>query len=120
MAPLEWHSLFSFRRVAAAAFAAPERRFFWMQDHWAGLRRILIEEFCERGPMRQTSRHDVAGKRFSFHEPSERLRPFCADRFTDRFNELRVQFENVERASINVQFLNLQYSNLRSRLETER
>src|SRR6476660_10000931 len=61
-------SLFSFRRVAAAAFAAPERRFFWMQDHWAGLRRIFIEEFCERGPTRQTSRHDVARKRLGFHD----------------------------------------------------
>ena len=44
------------------------------------------------------------------HEPGERLRTFCADRFTDRFNQRRVQLENVERATINVQFLNLQYS----------
>src|SRR6476646_1062739 len=43
-------------------------------------------------------------------EPGERLRTFCADRFTDRFNQRRVQLENVERATINVQFLNLQYS----------
>src|SRR6478672_13728230 len=44
------------------------------------------------------------------HEPGERLRTFCADRSTDRFNQRRVQLENVERATINVQFLNLQYS----------
>jgi hypothetical protein len=44
------------------------------------------------------------------HEPAERLRTLCADRFTDRFNQRRVQLENVERATINVQFLNLQYS----------
>ena len=44
------------------------------------------------------------------HEPGERLRTLCADRFTDRFNERRVQLENVERATINVQCLNLQYS----------
>src|SRR4029453_10525709 len=67
MAPLEKHSLFSSPGWAAAAFAAPDRRFFWMQNHWAGLRRILIEEFCERGSTRQTSRHDVAGKRLGFH-----------------------------------------------------
>src|SRR5258707_12714270 len=60
--------LFSFLRVAAAAFAAPERPFFWMQDYWAGLRRIFIEEFSERAAMRQTSRHDIAGKRFGFHD----------------------------------------------------
>ena len=54
--------------MAAAAFASPERPFFWMQDHWAGLRRILIEEFSERGATRQTSRHDVAGKRLGFHD----------------------------------------------------
>src|SRR6266403_4522377 len=68
MSPLEQHSLFSFHRMAAAAFAAPERLFFWMQDHWAGLRSIFIEEFSERGATRQTSRHDVAGKRFGFHD----------------------------------------------------
>src|SRR6266480_4136453 len=39
-----------------------------MQDYWTGLRRILIEEFSERGATRQTSRHDVAGKRFGFHD----------------------------------------------------
>src|SRR6266446_7253546 len=44
------------------------------------------------------------------HKPGERLRTFCADRFTDRFNQQRIQVENVERATINVQFLNLQYS----------
>ena len=44
------------------------------------------------------------------HEPGERLRTLCTDRFTDRFNERRVQLENVERATINVQCLNLQYS----------
>src|SRR4029077_11734061 len=44
------------------------------------------------------------------HEPGERLRTLGADRFTDRFNQRRVQLENVERATINVQFLNLQYS----------
>src|SRR6476620_1494193 len=44
------------------------------------------------------------------HEPGERLRTLCTDRVTDRFNELRVQLENVELATINVQFLNLQYS----------
>src|SRR2546429_1479109 len=44
------------------------------------------------------------------HEPGERLRTFCTDRFTDRFNERRVQLENVERATTNVQCLNLQYS----------
>jgi hypothetical protein len=33
------------------------------------------------------------------------LRTLCADRFTDRFNQRRVQLENVERATINVQFL---------------
>src|SRR4029453_12233336 len=37
------------------------------------------------------------------HEPGERLRTLCADRFTDQFNERRVQLENVERATINVQ-----------------
>jgi hypothetical protein len=41
------------------------------------------------------------------HEPGERLRTLCTDRFTDRFNERRVQLENVERATINVQCLNL-------------
>src|SRR4029077_5302893 len=40
----------------------------------------------------------------------ERLRTFCADRFTDRFNQRRVQLEKVERATIDVQFRNLQYS----------
>ena len=44
------------------------------------------------------------------HEPGERLRTLCTDPFTDRFNERRVQLENVERATINVQYLNLQYS----------
>src|SRR5437773_4697571 len=44
------------------------------------------------------------------HEPGERLRTLCTDRFTDRFNERRVQLENVECAAINVQCLNLQYS----------
>jgi len=44
------------------------------------------------------------------HEPGKRLRTLGADRFTDRFNQRRVQLENVERATINVQFLNLQYS----------
>ena len=39
------------------------------------------------------------------HEPGERLRTLCADRFTDRFNQRRVQLENVERATVNVQFL---------------
>src|SRR5215471_12254202 len=68
MAPLEQRSLFSFHRVAAAAFAAPDRPFFWMQDHWPTLRRVLIEEFSERGSMRQASRHDVAGKRLGFHD----------------------------------------------------
>src|SRR5437867_2071648 len=37
------------------------------------------------------------------HEPSERLRAVYADGFTDRFNERRVQLENFERATINVQ-----------------
>src|SRR6478736_6344380 len=44
------------------------------------------------------------------HEPGERLRAPCTDRFTDRFNQRRVQLQNVERVTINVQFLNLQYS----------
>src|SRR4029077_9154289 len=44
------------------------------------------------------------------HEPRERLRTLCADRFTDRFNERRVQLEKVQRATLNVQCLNLQYS----------
>src|SRR4029077_3080108 len=44
------------------------------------------------------------------HEPSERLRTLCTDRFTDRFNQRRVQLKNVDPATINVQFLNLQYS----------
>src|SRR5512133_3755691 len=44
------------------------------------------------------------------HEPGERLRTLCADRFTDRFNERRVQLEKVQRGTLNVQFLNLQYS----------
>src|SRR4030095_2553541 len=44
------------------------------------------------------------------HEPGERLRTLWADHFTDRFNEHRIQLENVERATINVQCLNLQYS----------
>ena len=39
------------------------------------------------------------------HEPGEGLRTLGADRFTDRFNQRRVQLENVERATINVQFL---------------
>src|SRR6476620_3607735 len=42
------------------------------------------------------------------HEPSERLRTLCTDRFTDRFNERRVQLEKVQRATLNVQCL--QYS----------
>ena len=66
--PLLAFSFFSLHRVAAAAFAAPGRPLFWMQDHWASLRRIFIEEFSERAPTRQTSRHDVAGKRFGFHD----------------------------------------------------
>src|SRR5512132_1292966 len=44
------------------------------------------------------------------HEPGESLGTLCADRFPDRFNERRVQLENVECATINVQCLNLQYS----------
>ena len=44
------------------------------------------------------------------HEPGEGLRTLGANRFTDRFNQRRVQLENVERATINVQSLNLQYS----------
>src|SRR6266699_1579381 len=44
------------------------------------------------------------------HEPGERLRTLCTDRLTDQFSERRVQLENVERATINVQCLNLQYS----------
>src|SRR5215471_5257455 len=44
------------------------------------------------------------------HEPRERLRTLCANRFTNRFNERRVQLKNVECATINVQCLNLQYS----------
>jgi hypothetical protein len=54
------------------------------------------------------------------HEPGEGLRTLGADRFTDRFNQRRIQLENVERATINVQSLNLQLFTLRSRLETER
>ena len=54
--------------LSAAAFAGPCRPFFWMQDHWPGLRRIFIEELSECGPTRKTSRHDVAGKRLGFHD----------------------------------------------------
>ena len=42
------------------------------------------------------------------HEPGEGLRTLCADRFTDRFNQRRVQLEKVERATVNVQLV--QYS----------
>jgi hypothetical protein len=51
------------------------------------------------------------------HEPGEGLRTLCADRFTDRFNQRRVQLKKVERATINVQFA---IFTLRCRLETER
>src|SRR6266481_3172482 len=56
------------------------------------------------------------------HEPGERLRTACTDRFTDRFNEQRVQLENVERATLNVQCLNFQYSTCAptSKLNVER
>src|SRR5512132_3490071 len=62
------HSFLSLHRMTTAASSRPERPLFWMQDDRAGLRRILIEEFSERGPTRQTSRHDVAGKRLGFHD----------------------------------------------------
>src|SRR4030095_5086302 len=68
MAPWDQCSLFSFHRVAAAAFAAPDRPFFWMQDHWPTLRRVLVKEFSERGSMRQASKYDIAGKRLGFHD----------------------------------------------------
>jgi hypothetical protein len=54
------------------------------------------------------------------HEPGERLRPFCANRVTDGFNQRRVQLENVERVAINVQFAQFAIFNLRCRLETQR
>jgi len=40
------------------------------------------------------------------HEPGERLRTFCADRFTDEFDQKRIQLENVERPTLNVQSRN--------------
>jgi hypothetical protein len=40
------------------------------------------------------------------HEPGERLRALRADAFTDEFNERRIQLENVERPTLNVQSRN--------------
>src|SRR5437762_3288612 len=37
------------------------------------------------------------------HEPGKRLRPLCADGLAHRFNERRVQLENVRRSTLNVQ-----------------
>ena len=39
-----------------------------MQDRWPSLRCIFVEKFSERWSTRQTSRHDVAGKRLGFHD----------------------------------------------------
>src|SRR5215468_4671586 len=66
-------SFFSFDRVAPAALSFSERPLFWMQDRWPCLRCIFVKKFSERWSTRQTSRHDVAGKRLGFHDCHVRL-----------------------------------------------
>src|SRR5215471_6670032 len=67
-------SFFSFDRVTPAALSFSERPLFWMQDRWPRLRRIFVKKFNEHWSARQTSRHDVTGKRLGFHD--------CDVRFT--------------------------------------
>ena len=71
--PLPAFSFFSFDRVAPAALSFSERPLFWMQDRWPGLGCIFVKKFSERWSTRETSGHDVAGKRLGFHDRDIRL-----------------------------------------------
>src|SRR4030095_5834112 len=71
--PLLAFSFFSFDRVPPAALSFSKRPLFWMQDRWPSLRCIFVKKFSERWSTRQTSRHDVAGKRLGFHDCDVRL-----------------------------------------------
>src|ERR1700757_279379 len=71
--PLLAFSFFSFDRVAPAALSFSERPLFWMQNRRPTLWCMFVKKFSERWSTRQTSRHDVAGKRLGFHDCDVRL-----------------------------------------------